>query len=150
MLCSSTVDSCVNATDRVADRMNRVSLDSIGIAGFSHDFGTLQGRQSDVADAFAQFGTAGAKPSKLFLIAMALGSTFPFLIKLPMGRTSSLRMIHDTTEVIGARLLQQTRGETDGSGTKTEKSQSIIGAVGWFRRLFLCHTDAECSMYSQS
>ncbi|THH01154.1 hypothetical protein EW145_g6961, partial [Phellinidium pouzarii] len=41
-------------------RMNCVSLDSIGLAGFGHDFGALEGRHSDVAEMFDSFSSLPA------------------------------------------------------------------------------------------
>ena len=37
--------------------MNCISLDSIGIAGFGHDFGALEGKKSTVEQVFDAFGT---------------------------------------------------------------------------------------------
>lgn len=123
--------------------MNRVSLDSIGIAGFSHDFGTLRGNPSNIEDLFEQFGTK--KPSPMFLLVIALGAMIPSLAYLPTGRSSLNAQLHDTMEKIGEELLRRTRDETEGSGAKSEKSQSIIGAVGKFEEPRSSLADAECS-----
>ncbi|KAJ7705134.1 cytochrome P450 [Mycena metata] len=54
--------------------MNRISLDTIGLAGFSHDFCTLSGQTSKIADAF---DSLGSKPSFLDAIAFLLSTISP-------------------------------------------------------------------------
>ena len=61
-------------------RMNAVSLDTIGIAGFSHNFGALEGKHSSVAEAFDSFGSA--PPRGLSIILPVLGPVLPILMKI--------------------------------------------------------------------
>lgn len=56
-------------------RMNHVSLDSIGLAGFSHDFAALDGRKGPVISALEAF-EALPKPSSIHW-------PFYFLAKVP-------------------------------------------------------------------
>jgi hypothetical protein len=62
----------------VEDWMNRVALDSIGIAGFSHDFHRLDGKRNPIADAFDNL--AEDTPS-LNAWGVALANRFPFLLR---------------------------------------------------------------------
>jgi hypothetical protein len=62
----------------VEDWMNRVAMDSIGIAGFSHDFRRLEGKRNPIADAFDNL--AEDTPS-INAWGVALGNQFPFLLR---------------------------------------------------------------------
>jgi hypothetical protein len=62
----------------VEDWMNRVALDSIGIAGFSHDFHRLDGKRNPIADAFDNL--AEDTPS-LNAWGVAIANQFPFLLR---------------------------------------------------------------------
>jgi hypothetical protein len=108
--------------------MNRVSLDSIGIAGFGHDFGTLDGRPCDVADVFESF--SDPKQASVPPLFWAFASMFPWLMNIPSPRNLLIDRLHKSMAVVSKGLLQRTKQETVGSGTKSEKSYSIIGAVG--------------------
>ncbi|KAF8122230.1 cytochrome P450 [Boletus edulis] len=58
--------------------MNRISLDTIGLTGFSHNFGALvQGKQSSVAGFFDAFATTTFDIGHILL-----GQVFPLLILL--------------------------------------------------------------------
>ncbi len=61
---------------RIFLRMNCVSFDTIGTAGFGHEFGSLEGRQSDVKDVFESFGFS--PPQGLSLILPLLAPVLPF------------------------------------------------------------------------
>jgi hypothetical protein len=45
-----------DAVIEVQNWINHISLDTIGIAGFSHDFGSLDGKRASVTEVFDAFG----------------------------------------------------------------------------------------------
>ncbi|KAH7925026.1 cytochrome P450 [Leucogyrophana mollusca] len=106
--------------------MNRISLDTIGIAGFSHDFGTLDGKPCTVADIFESFG--GMEFSSLAKLCFLLAPVFPCLAKLPTGPTLLTRKLSASMGEISEVLLAQTRQEAEGS-TEQSKEKSLIGLL---------------------
>ncbi|KAH9928825.1 cytochrome P450 [Fomitopsis serialis] len=105
--------------------MNHVSLDTIGIAGFSHDFGTLQGKHSTVANTFDAFGTL--KPSLLGGMQFAIGMVFPWVLKIPTGFRRLVNKLNENMGEIAQELLENTRKESEGESKAEEKS--IIGLL---------------------
>ncbi len=111
--------------------MNHVSLDSIGIAGFSYDFGSLKGKRSEMAEVLDSFGTL--KSSTFADVMFLLAPLIPILLKLPNERISFRRKLHRTMTGIGDVLLQRTRNEKELTGDyKYSPGQSIIGALSEF------------------
>ncbi|KAI5117518.1 hypothetical protein M0805_009526 [Coniferiporia weirii] len=106
--------------------MNCVSLDSIGIAGFSHNFGTLEGRHSDVAEMFDSFGTN--PPGAISTILGLLGPVLPFLVKIPTQRQRMILKLHNSMEEIAETLLERSRKEKE-AGQVGDTGRSIIGAL---------------------
>ncbi|OBZ66782.1 GDP-L-fucose synthase [Grifola frondosa] len=104
--------------------MNHVSLDSIGIAGFSHDFGSLDGKESAVATVFDAFGTL--KPSVLTVLILLFAHTFPILFKIPTPHRRLQTQLNSSMEEIVDELLENTRKES--TETKTAEN-SIIGLL---------------------
>ena len=74
LLESSSADDIVIDVQRW---MNRVSLDSIGVAAFSHDFESLKGKRPELTEIFDSFGTTS--PSKLSTAIFMLATIFPIL-----------------------------------------------------------------------
>ena len=105
--------------------MNRVSLDSIGIAGFSYDFGTLDGKTAAVASIFEKF--QNLKPSLWNLFMILLGSAIPILTHVPTGQRVLAKRLNMTLGKIGDELLENMRKEKAGAA-KTE-DKSIIGLL---------------------
>ncbi|KAH7907651.1 cytochrome P450 [Hygrophoropsis aurantiaca] len=107
--------------------MNHISLDTIGISGFSHDFGALDGKRSTVADVFASFGNV--KLSPLALAFFLLGPIFPFLMKLPTSRVLLARKLSESMAQISEVLLARTRQEKEGDMNGRQEDKSIIGLL---------------------
>ncbi|KAI0352523.1 cytochrome P450 [Trametes cingulata] len=107
--------------------MNHVSLDSIGIAGFSHDFGSLEGKYSSVADVFDRMGHI--KPSPITAAAIFFGNTFPFLWRIPTPMRRLQQQLNKSMEEIATVLLENTRREMRGTGEKGREEKSIIGLL---------------------
>lgn len=100
-------------------------LDSIGIAGFSHDFGTLEGKHSDVAEHFDALGNV--KPDRIARITILLGSVFPILVKLPSPRRNVVKQLNTSMGEIATELLENSRKEL--AGTSKTEDKSIIGTL---------------------
>jgi hypothetical protein len=99
-----------------------VRLDTIGWAGFSHDFCSLAGEQSPVAAAFAQL--AAAKMGLLDGLIFVLQPSIPFACKLPSARQRALRNLNAATDRLAEEFFQRTRG------LKPEKEErSIMGLL---------------------
>ncbi|EGN92321.1 hypothetical protein SERLA73DRAFT_117507 [Serpula lacrymans var. lacrymans S7.3] len=111
----------------VQNWMNHISLDSIGIAGFSHDFASLEGKSSTVVDVFEELGSA--KPSILFPIFIMLAPVFPWLIKIPNSRIKLMRKLHHSSSEISKVLLNRTREELHGDAKEIHEDKSVIGLL---------------------
>lgn len=106
--------------------MNCVSLDSIGIAGFGHDFGALEGRRSEVEELFDSFGSA--PPKGISLVFMLLGPILPFLLNIPTSRSKLIKKLHQSMEDISKVLLDRSRKEKE-IGELGLSSRSIMGTL---------------------
>ncbi|RPD62175.1 cytochrome P450 [Lentinus tigrinus ALCF2SS1-7] len=111
----------------VQNWMNHVSLDSIGIAGFSHDFGSLEGKHPAVAEVFDAMGQL--KPSPITAIVILFGNVFPFLWRLPTETRRLQTKLNHAMEEIAVPLLENTRKEMRGLGEKGKEEKSIIGLL---------------------
>ena len=105
--------------------MNCVSLDSIGIAGFGHDFGALHGKRSTVEEVFDSFGTA----PPMSMIILLLGQVIPILQKLPSTRVDMVKKLQDIMGEVSEQLLERSRKEKASGGGATDTSRSIIGSL---------------------
>ncbi|KAF8994355.1 cytochrome P450 [Cyathus striatus] len=114
--------------------MNRISLDSIGISGFSHDFHALDGAHSPVVDVFESFGNTDH--SFLSRLIFLLGPVFPILQKIPTERGRMLKRLRNTMGGIADVLLERSRKEKEGGGAdksiiglliKAENEQGVLG-----------------------
>ncbi|KAH7927044.1 cytochrome P450 [Leucogyrophana mollusca] len=107
--------------------MNHISLDTIGIAGFSHDFGSLDGKHASVTEVFDSFSTA--KPSPLTSLVFIIGPVFPWLIKLPTLRKRMIARLNKSMGEISEVLLSRTRQEKEANANETKEEKSIIGLL---------------------
>ncbi|CDO76372.1 hypothetical protein BN946_scf185011.g36 [Trametes cinnabarina] len=107
--------------------MNHVSLDSVGIAGFSHDFGSLEGKYSSVAEVFDKMGFI--KPSPITAFVIIFGNFFPALWKIPTPMRRLQQQLNTAMEEIATVLLENTRREMKGLGEKGQEEKSIIGLL---------------------
>ena len=115
-------------------RMNCVSLDSIGIAGFGHDFGALHGKRSTVEEVFDSFGTA----PPMSMIILLLGQVIPILQKLPSTRVDMMKKLQDIMGEVSEQLLERSRKEKASGGGATDTSRSIIGSLRMSVFFILC------------
>ncbi|EIW83459.1 cytochrome P450 [Coniophora puteana RWD-64-598 SS2] len=101
-------DGVDGAIIEVQQWMSRISLDIIGLAGFGHDFGTLEGKESEVADALQS--TASLNMSKLQLAFIALMLFLPYSDKLPNPAFTPLAKLNQSLDHIATLLLDNAQG----------------------------------------
>ncbi|KAK7053758.1 cytochrome P450 [Favolaschia claudopus] len=119
--------------------MNRVALDSIGIAGFSHDFQYLEGKESPVTEAFHSLELTDTSFFSSFIFIIAF--LFPPLLKIPTHRIRLMRTLRFSLNEIAQRLLDNTRREKERGITEENSDKSVIGLL-----MKAEHTDAELYM----
>ncbi|GLB45497.1 putative cytochrome p450 [Lyophyllum shimeji] len=107
--------------------MNRVSLDSIGTGGFSHDFGSLKGKASPIVDAFDSFGAI--KPSLPIMVAFLLSSVFPIFAKVPNKRIRVIKKVSTSVRAIANNLVERARLEKAANVGESSGDNSIIGTL---------------------
>ncbi|KIJ12885.1 hypothetical protein PAXINDRAFT_100953 [Paxillus involutus ATCC 200175] len=110
----------------VQEWMNRISLDTIGIAGFSHDFASLDGKKSTVATIFEEIGNT--KPSPAFAYIFVLAHLFPALLRLPNPRTRLTQMLNNSMGTISKELLERTKKDNEGA-SEGQNDKSIMGLL---------------------
>ncbi|KAF8128179.1 cytochrome P450 [Boletus edulis] len=120
-------DSPDGATIEAQEWMSRISLDTIGIAGFSHDFASLKGEKSVIATAFQEM--SNTKPSPLFKYLFLLAHLFPGILNLPNPRTKLSKMLHDSTSAISTQLFAKTKKEKEDGLVEGEQDKSIVGLL---------------------
>ncbi|KAG1818532.1 cytochrome P450 [Suillus subaureus] len=117
-----------DAIIEVQSWMNHISLDTIGIAGFSHDFGSLDGKRASVTEVFDTFGTSqqASAVNKIFTL---LASAFPIIIKMPTKRTNLFKKLSITMGKISSDLLIRSRRESHINMSERDEEKSIIGLL---------------------
>ena len=112
--------------------MNHVSLDSVGAAGFSHHFGTLDGKRSSVSDAFDSFNDS-LKFSTLTLLVRVFSPIVPIVAKIPMFRTRLIKELKKSLNQTAKALLRKRRTEDAGvdvgTGDGHTRGVSILEAL---------------------
>ena len=106
--------------------MNCVSLDSVGIAGFSHTFDSLDGHQSEVALLFDSF-TSIRPHSSLSVLLPLLSPVLPFLTRIPTRRAVLTKKLHESIAKVASVLLARSRSLEE--EVRKEAGMSIIGAL---------------------
>ncbi|TFY61456.1 hypothetical protein EVG20_g7054 [Dentipellis fragilis] len=130
MLESSEKGECVI---EVQQWMNRISLDSIGLAGFSHDFGTLRSEPALVGKIFDSFSQLdGSTPSKLLFFLRPFLPRF-VMNMIPNKREGTIRLLNDTMGKIAEELLVKFRKEHE-EGAE-EGDRSVLGLLCRFLSL---------------
>ncbi|KAJ7775694.1 cytochrome P450 [Mycena maculata] len=106
--------------------MNLVALDSIGIAGFAHDFRTLDGEYSAVAAAFESLSSKD--DSALSKLIFIVGIRLPFLARLPTQRNCTMGNLRRTMSGIADEMLEKIRREKS-HATDESFDRSVIGLL---------------------
>ncbi|KAG2066952.1 cytochrome P450 [Suillus decipiens] len=113
----------------VQNWMNHVSLDTVGIAGFSHDFGSLDGKRSSVTEVFDSSGNNNQQVSAANKILFLLASAFPIIIKIPSKRTNLTEKLSVTMGEISNELLIRSRREKNVDMSGRDEEKSVIGLL---------------------
>ncbi|KIK27618.1 hypothetical protein PISMIDRAFT_92400, partial [Pisolithus microcarpus 441] len=112
----------------VQNWMNHISLDSIGLAGFSHDFGSLDGKPASITKIFDTFGSSPSR-SAVNAAVLLLAQVFPLLEYVPTPRTKLLREMQEIMEDISKELLARTKKEKEEGVLDGKEDKSIIGVL---------------------
>ncbi|KAM6495403.1 Cytochrome P450 [Amanita muscaria] len=102
--------------------INKVTLDSMGIAGFGHDFRSLDGHKSPVSEALD-----GLLEDSSFRVVLIVGVFFPQVLKLPLKRIKIIRRMQKAFTDIAKVLLENSQQEKEFSDV--EKDRSILGLL---------------------
>ncbi|KAG2039491.1 cytochrome P450 [Suillus americanus] len=117
-----------DAVIEVQNWMSHISLDTIGIAGFSHDFGSLDGKRASVTEVFDTFGN-NQQASAVNKVLRLLASVFPIITKMPTKRRNLMKKLGVTMEEISNDLLIRSRREKDLNVSGRDEEKSIIGLL---------------------
>jgi cytochrome P450 len=98
-------------------------LDSIGLAGFSHDFQALANGRGEVVQAFESL--AEDSVNIFDGLAILLGSVFPFLTNLPTPRHKAIARLNTACGVLAKDLLERSRQEIAGE----KGDRSVMGLL---------------------
>ncbi|KAJ7189265.1 cytochrome P450 [Mycena filopes] len=121
------IDSPEGAIIDVQKWMNAIGLDSIGIAGFAHDFQVLNGKQSPVTAVFEALERTNL--NALETLVFMLSFAFPTLNRLPTARMRLFWDLGRTLEEIAERLLEDTRREREAGVEHGVADKSLIGLL---------------------
>ncbi|KAG6811698.1 hypothetical protein H0H92_006205 [Tricholoma furcatifolium] len=106
--------------------LSNLALDSIGIAGFGHDFGCLDGNVPIFARIYGSLNSsAGKADMKSFLISL-LAPIMPFLLRMSTTKNQVWTELRTALAKIADDLLERTQKDRE-SGLMEEKS--IIGLL---------------------
>ncbi|KAH0839441.1 cytochrome P450 [Lanmaoa asiatica] len=95
----------------VIEVQNWYVLDTIGIAGFSHDFGSLD----------------GGKTLNKFLIVLA--QALPWLMRLPTPYSNLIKRLNDTMGEVSNALLTKPRQDKEAGTLGEREEKSILGLL---------------------
>jgi hypothetical protein len=121
--------------------MNRTSLDSIGLAGFSHNFSSLSSSSSsslptETQQILAAFAGLPMSHSPLRLLLFLLSPLFPMLVKM----RSELGKCQTVMRGVGKEVLQREKGVREGAsgeeGSENGTGKSIIGLLSAWHFVF--------------
>ncbi|KAI6003057.1 cytochrome P450 [Pisolithus albus] len=107
--------------------MNHISLDTIGLAGFSHDFGALDGKPASITEIFDTFGSSNRSAVNVGLFLLSQVS--PLFAYVPTSRSKLFRNMQRTMQNISTELLARTRKEKEEGVLDGKEDKSIIGVL---------------------
>ncbi|KIL58805.1 hypothetical protein M378DRAFT_1023882 [Amanita muscaria Koide BX008] len=102
--------------------MNKLTLDTIGITGFGHDFKSLDGHKSPVSEGFDAFLRDNS-----FRVLLFLNYLFPPALNLPLKRIQIFKRMKKAFSDI-AKVLVENYLQDEGS-SNAEKDRSILGLL---------------------
>ncbi|KAJ7600569.1 cytochrome P450 [Mycena floridula] len=110
--------------------MSNVALDSVGIGGFSHDFGALDGKESLIATSLASFGKKiTTRPPIIYKLTGLLAPVMPYLMNLPIGPMKRVGELKVSLSLVGQDLLQRMRREKGLDSSNYDGENSVIGVL---------------------
>lgn len=112
------------AVIEVQNWMNHISLDTIGLAGFSHDFCSLDGKSSRVAEIFDTFATLSLN-FPLFLFTQV----FPMLLHVPTAAGDLFGDMNHTLTGVSKKFLERSKEEKEAGIIDGKDDKSIIGVL---------------------
>jgi hypothetical protein len=107
-------------------------LDSIGTGGFSHDFGTLRGQHSTIAEVFDSLGKH--KPTFFQTITFLLSTVLPILARISSPRRYLEKKFKSAAEEISREMLNKSREEKV-AAIAGKVDNSVLGTLSMFDRL---------------
>ncbi|KIM68473.1 hypothetical protein SCLCIDRAFT_1209288 [Scleroderma citrinum Foug A] len=117
-----------SAIIEVQSWMNHISLDNVGLAAFSHDFGSLDGKPASVTKIFDSFGSS-SKRSKINADLLLLAQAFPILSFVSTPRDRLMQEMQEIMEDISNTLLERTKNEKERGVLDGKEEKSIIGIL---------------------
>ncbi|KIM51238.1 hypothetical protein SCLCIDRAFT_1224714 [Scleroderma citrinum Foug A] len=106
---------------------NHISLDSIGLAGFSHNFGSLEGKTSPVSTVLDGIGSSPR--SKLNAGFFALSQVLPVLVHYPTKRTMLIQELPQELSKISEELLNKSKKEKEAGIIDGNIDRSVVGLL---------------------
>jgi hypothetical protein len=110
-------------------------FDSIGIAGFGHDFKALEGHKSPTFEAFNRL--SNVQDSAAMLLYMVAGLFIPQVVNIPTEPARFLKNMKKNFSDIAEKLIEDSQRSEDASETMGHRS--IIGLL----RACLLYNDHE-------
>lgn len=109
--------------------MNRIALDSIGIAGFAHDFHALDGHSNEFAELFDSLGSRN--PGTFSMMLFLLSTVFPFVLQIPTARSRNIARLSQGLSAIADELLKKSKeeGEKGVTSDTLAEEKSLIGLL---------------------
>ncbi|KAI6044112.1 cytochrome P450 [Pisolithus marmoratus] len=117
-----------SAIIEIQDWMNHISLDTIGMAGFSHEFGSLDGKPATIQKVFSAFDTS-AKQSFLDIAVVLFADVFPIFSYIPVSCVQSLVDMQETLSGVAKKLLERMEKEKEEGVIDGKEDRSIIGVL---------------------
>jgi hypothetical protein len=114
----------------------------MGLAGFSHDFGAMEGRKSDLGEGFEALTNLAF--SFLSLTLFLMEPVMPILTRIPTDRAKTRTQLKDATGVLARQLLANVAREKESVDDK-----SILGLMSNLISLELVMGIAELEPCSQ-
>ncbi|KAI6040237.1 cytochrome P450 [Pisolithus marmoratus] len=108
--------------------MNRVSLDCLGLAEFSYDFGSLEGKPASITEVLDTFDSF-PKRSTVTICLMLLSRVFTLLSYAPRHTSRLFHEMQSITEDISTELFVRTKKEKAEGVLDGKEDKSIIGVL---------------------
>ncbi|KAJ7580804.1 cytochrome P450 [Mycena floridula] len=116
-----------SVTIEVQKWMTAVALDSIGMGGFSHNFGTVEGKEPLVSTALDTFGKSIGNSPLVSPFSFLVGALLPILLRLPIGKAKLIMRLKSNLITVGTDLIERVQKEKQFEGTdKAANDKSVI------------------------